>query len=117
MNLGEELRRQRILTPDYQGVLSYLEKNPQLGDVLPSICAQARQVVFGWKAELILSVYHDPEIEDCHLSLTVRLPSYDENVTHLLDCVTEQFETELCDASGYLLVTTDFRIPKEDNGI
>ncbi|HEV2947575.1 MAG TPA: hypothetical protein VGX70_09380, partial [Gemmataceae bacterium] len=73
--------------------------------------------LFGPESELILSVYQDPEIKDSHLSLVVRPPLYDENITELLDRVTEPYEAELCDASGYLLVTTDFRNPRAKNGV
>jgi len=90
MDLPDELRHQNILIPDlqYQGILSYLQRHSQLEGILPSACANARQV-FGSKGELILSVYRDPETEDCHLTLTVRLPSYDKNITQCLDRVTE----------------------------
>jgi len=115
-NLTDELDRQGIQIADNQEVLSYLEKHSQLGVILPSICALARRL-FGPESELILSVYQDPEIKDSHLSLVVRLPRYDENITELLDRVTEPYEAELCDASGYLLVTTDFRNPRAKHGV
>ena len=115
-NLTDELDRQGIQIADNQEVLSYLEKHSQLGVILPSIGALARRL-FGPESELILSVYQDPEIKDSHLSLVARLPLYDENITELLDRVTEPYEAELCDASGYLLVTTDFRTPRAKNGV
>jgi hypothetical protein len=111
-NLGKELGRYHIFVPDYQEVISYLEANPQLGEILPSIYAQARSV-FGSESEMITTVRQDPEFDDCYLCLTIRLPSYDDNVTQLLDQVTEPFEAELCSASGYVLVTTDFRNPQQ----
>ena len=115
-NLGDAFGCQGIRIPDGQEVLSYLQRHSELGKILPSVCAQARQE-FGKEGELILSVYRDPEIEDRHLTLTVRLPAYDKNVTQRLDRVTQPYEAELCDASGYLLVTTDFRISQAKNGI
>jgi hypothetical protein len=93
----------------------------RIGKILPSVFAQARKV-FGSKSEMIAFIKQDPEFTDSYLCLTIRLQSYDDNVTRLLDRVTEPFEAELCNSSGYLLVTTDFlkpyfRNPKEESDL
>jgi hypothetical protein len=116
LNLDKLLKDQNIVVSEALKVRSYLHKHLQLGKILTSVCARARQE-FGKESELALSIYQDPEINDRHLTLIVRLSSYDENLTSRLDRVTEPFEEELCEASGYLLVTTDFRSPREKNGI
>jgi hypothetical protein len=110
-NLKAEVARHRVKIPRSVDFGAYLESHPDLADIVPSVCAQARQE-FGKHSELILQVYRNPEIDDRHLSLIVRLPSYDGNIMQRLDRVTEPFEEELCSASGYLLVTTDFRPSK-----
>jgi hypothetical protein len=97
-----------IQVPHLTDVHAYLESHRDLAAVVATVCARAREV-FGIQAELTLRVYRDPEIDDRHLSLIVRLPTYDAATMGRLDRVTETLEEELCSASGYLLVTTDFR--------
>jgi hypothetical protein len=112
----ESLVAQQVLIPHREEVGAYLDSHPDLGEILPAISAHARQE-FGTQAELTLRVYRDPEINDCYLSLYVRLPSYDEAIMARLDRVSQPFEDELCQASGYLLVTTDFRPPRAKHGV
>src|SRR5437016_1010557 len=100
-----------ILVPRPAAVAAYLASHRALAKVLPSVCEQARRE-FGREAELALEVYRDPEIDDHHLTLYVRVPTYGADpITARMDRVTEPFEDDLCRASGYLLVTTDFRPP------
>ena len=79
-----------------------------LAAVVPSVCAKARKD-FGDNAELVLSVYHDPEIDDHYLELNVRLPVYNNDFAAQFDRISEPFDAELGRASGYFLVTTDLR--------
>ena len=116
IKLRDALASEEVLMLNPAKIRSYLRAHTVLGKILPSVCARARQEL-GKESELSLFLYQDPEINDCHLSLNVRLPSYDKNVTKQLDRVTEPFEEDLCNASGYLLVTTDFRIARAKNGI
>jgi hypothetical protein len=97
-------------------VSSYLSSHPDLGDPVLAVCAEVRKE-FGPEAELALQVYRDPEIHDCYLSLYVRLTSYDDSIIPRLDRVSQPFDEELSRASGYLLVTTDFRPPRAKHGV
>jgi hypothetical protein len=97
-------------------VAAYLALHPDLAKVLPPVCAQARKE-FGPEAELKLQVYRDPEIDDCYLRLYVRLSSYDDASMARLARVSQPFEEALARASGYLLVTTDFRPPRAKLGV
>jgi hypothetical protein len=116
-NLATALAGQGIVVPNQAVIQDYLASHRDLAKILPSICAQARRE-FGQDAELILEVYCDPEIDDRHLSLYVRLPAYENNtISERLDRVTQPFEDELCSASGYLLVTTDFRPSGTKHGV
>jgi hypothetical protein len=115
-NLAGQLAGHGILISDPADVRKYLDSHADLGKIVPSVCAQARRE-FGRRAELTLQVYRDPEIKDLHLSLMVRLPSYGEDIMIRLDRVTQPFEEGLCSASGYLLVTTDFRPSRAKHGI
>jgi hypothetical protein len=49
--------------------------------------------------------------------LYVRLPAYDDTTIARMDRVTQEFDDELCRASGYLLLTTDFRPPRAERGV
>ncbi len=89
-------------------IAAYLGAHAYLAAVVPSVCAKARKD-FGDNAELVLSVYHDPEIDDHYLELNVRLPVYNNDFAAQFDRISEPFDAELCSASGYFLVTTDLR--------
>jgi hypothetical protein len=107
-DLLETLSPLRIFLNRPDEVRMYLVRHADLAGILPGFCARARDE-FGKGAELHLEVYHDPEIEDQFLKLTVRLPSYDGTVLGRLERVWQPDETMLAGSSGYLLVTTDFR--------
>jgi hypothetical protein len=106
----------KVLIPDQAEIVAYLGLHRDLGQVLISVFAEARKE-FGQEAELTLQVYRDPEIDDHYLRLNIRLPFYDESIMKRLDKVSQPFDKELAKASGYLLVTTDFRIPETNNGV
>ena len=115
-SLATALADQGIVVPHAATVRNYLASHRALAKILPSVCEQARGE-FGQEAELMLQVYRDPEIDDRHLTLYVRLPVYDDTVIARLDRVTQGFDDELCRASGYLLLTTDFRPPRARHGV
>ena len=106
----------RILIPCAREVVDYLDAHRDLALIVPSACSQARQE-FGPEAELELKVYRDPEIDDHYLSLYARLPSYDETIMTRIERVTHPFDDELCSASGYFLVTTDFGRPRANHAV
>jgi len=111
-NLAATLAAQGVVVPRPADVAAYLVSHRALARIVPLVCEQARRE-FDQGAELLLEVYRDPEIDDRHLTLYVRLPSYEgDAIITRLDRVTQPFEDELCSASGYLLVTTDFRPPQ-----
>jgi hypothetical protein len=114
--LCAELAEHSIEIPNHNDVLRYLEQHVDLAAVVPSVCGQARQE-FGDAAQLIIDIYRDPEIDDRYLRLCVRLPSYSDDTMAQVDHVSEPFDEDLCRASGYLLVTTDFRPPQAKHAI
>ncbi len=93
-----------------------MEQNPGLADLLPSLCARALQE-FGDQSELSLEMYHDPEIEDHYLVLYVRQQPYDDKIMERINNIWAPFEAQLSAASGYLLVTTDFRPSRCKHGV
>ncbi len=96
-------------------VSAYLRKHRALARILPRICESARRE-FGEEADLGLKIYHDPEIDDHHLLLRVRLPSYANGLLGRLERVTSPFDKELTEASGWLSVNTDFCPPGSSHG-
>jgi hypothetical protein len=109
--------RHHIVRPHPTAIASYLRSHRALGRILPAICEQARRE-FGPTAQLTLDVYHDPEIDDRHLTLCVRVPCNGTGaIIERLDRVTAPFADELCRASGYLLVTTDFQPPEHTHSV
>jgi hypothetical protein len=104
-----------VENPHPRDVMAYLSSHRELAKIVPLVCEQARRE-FGEEAELILTVYRDLEIDDRHLTLNVRLKSYGDLMVERMDRVTQPFEEQLCKASGYLLVTTDFQPSRAKNG-
>ena len=79
---------------------------------MPPIVARTRQE-FGTEAQLIMSVYRDPEIDDHYLQLCVRLPQDAPVLLDRLLRVCEPFEDVLAEiATGWFQVTTDHRPPQ-----
>ena len=83
VTLDEALTPSRIIIRDRADVTNYLLSNPELIPLLGPICAQARQE-FGQEADLEMFINHDPEIDDQHLTVLVRIPSYEEDFVQLV---------------------------------
>ena len=94
--------------PQLAEVRDYLLRYPDMMDVLQSVCRTASEEL-GACSRLSLEVYHDPEIEDEYLTLYVRQESYNEQILDRLERIYAEYEEELAERSGWLLVTTDFR--------
>ncbi len=97
-----------IEIPRVAEVRSYLNRHSDMYEVTEKICKAARRE-FGPEASLILQVYRDPEIEDEYLALFVRLRDYAPDTLSRIRSVVDAFDNELCQASGSILLTTDFR--------
>jgi hypothetical protein len=108
--------KEAVYGPDRKAVRAYLKRHGDLATHLPAVCDAARKE-FGSEAELALELYRDPEIRDHYLTLYVRLDSYDSETMARIDRVSANFERRLAHASGYLLLTTDFRPPRGANGV
>lgn len=100
--------------PQPNEVRDYLLRYPDMTDLALSVCA-AVSARFGAYAQLSLEVYHDPEIEDEYLTLYVRQQDYAENLLDGLEEISEEYEEELAERTGWLLVTTDFGPPRIGN--
>jgi hypothetical protein len=97
-----------IKLEDEGEVRTYTRKHRDLMGATADICKKARGE-FGEHADLILRLYRDPEIEDEYLVLYVRLSQYGNDTLKRIRSITESFSDVLCNATGSILVTTDFR--------
>jgi hypothetical protein len=61
------------------------------------------------RAEIELTLYQDPEIDDRYLVLYVRLPEYDDSLMPRLHAVSERVDSRFSASDEWVLVTTDFR--------
>ncbi len=98
----------RVVGPDE--IRQYLLNFPDLIDVVPVAVRAAHKHLP--KAQLILQVYRDPEIDDSYLTLEVRLKEYDESVMSRIEEAESEFIDLLVGKSGWLLLTTDFQEPE-----
>lgn len=88
----------------------YLMAHHDLVDLV-SLAVGAALKRFRDKAELSLELYRDPEIDDEYLTIYVRQDSYDDKVMDTIKEVWREYQSDLADKSGWLLVTTDFGPP------
>jgi hypothetical protein len=115
--LETQLAEQRIQVLHAAQVRAYLRHDVVLARLVPNVCAEARRE-FGAQAQLTLRVYRDPEIRKSqHLTLNVRLPSYDKRILERLDRVTQSLDSKLARAVGFILVTTDLCPPRGEHEV
>jgi hypothetical protein len=107
-----ELAPHDILLPNADATEAYVAQHPSLGSLLPEICKTIR-ASFGPPTELVMKVYEDPEIDDQYLTLYVRQDRYAPDLFDRIDATLTEFAAALESATGFFLVTTDFRRPGE----
>lgn len=107
-----EVRKQGVKIVKPNEVQEYLQRYPELIDLVPEVARLARShLPDAW---LTLSVYHDPEIaEEEYLVLHARLATYDESIVKRLDEVAERYLPELVHREGWIQLTTDFHPPED----
>jgi len=110
------LARHNVRTPDSGLVAACLAEHVDLADLIPELAGELRRE-FGPDAELSRELYRDPEVSDEYLTLYVRQGNYSSDILLRIERVSEIFSDPLADVSGYILVTTDFRSPKESHAV
>ena len=70
-------------------------------------CIRIREV-FGSEAEVLLDLKKICEKCQDIIVLTVRQKSYDDDIMNRLDDISDEFDTDSHEGSGWLLLTTDF---------
>ena len=107
----EVLEAMHVVIPETSEVSEYLLAHPDLSCLIPPICCKLIKT-FPEDAKLFLEIYRDPEIHDEYLTIYIRKNVYEEQILDCIDEAMAEFEPTLGSASGWLLVTTDFLLPK-----
>lgn len=107
--LLKELIEQDVRVDAPEQIRWYLLNFPDVIDVVPVAVRAAHEYLP--QAQLVLRVYHDPEIEDSYLTLYARLKEYDKEVLGNMERAESKFLDLLADKSGWLQLTTDFQRP------
>jgi hypothetical protein len=105
-----QLQLQGVQVGQQGDVYEYLLRFPDMIEVVEQAVSVARNHFK--EAQLQLEVYHDPENEDEHLVLYVRLPAYDETVMEKIRAARRQYRHLLHGKPGWFILTTDFQQPK-----
>jgi len=100
-----------ILIPDSEDVRNYLIHYPDIIDLIIPICELVKEK-FKHPTQILLEVYHDPEIVDEYISIEIRQRKYDESVMKRIEEIGTEYENELIGKNGWILVTTDYRQPR-----
>jgi hypothetical protein len=106
----------QIVVSDRRGVNKYVKAHPSLHRQLNDLFELARQT-FGPDAELALSVYRDPDIDDQYLTLYVRLEQYTPDVLDHIESLNHALGDSQKGANGHILMTTDFRRPEGSHAV
>lgn len=106
------LVKEGVRLHDMGRIQDYIIEFPDLIKVIPQVVRAAKKYLP--EARLILDLYRDPEIEDRHLVIYARLPSYDEKVIERIEAAEAEFLNLLADSKGWIQLTTDFRKPEDE---
>lgn len=96
----------RVRRPDV--VAGYIAAHPDLKQQVVEMAAALVEEFRGERSEIELALYQDPEIDDQHLTLYVRVPQYDDAFMERIEAVSERVESGLPPSSEWVLATTDF---------
>ncbi len=106
--LIQSLREADIDIEEPEQVQRYLRQYPELIAAVQTMSLTARAEFPD--AQLLLTVYQDPETEDQFLSLFVRRDSYDGTEVGRIERLHEEYR-HLSKGKGWFLLLTDFQPP------
>lgn len=105
------LETDSIVISSHEEVSDYISRHPDMLEVLLHV-AKLTSEEFSNKGSLSVEVYNDPEIGDEYLTLYVRQEQYDDYILKQIDSIRERYEELLTHKSGWIVVTTDFEVPR-----
>lgn len=91
-----------------EAIVKYLQDFPEITSIAGEMLREARRE-FGPDAELRLECRRDPESAEECLIVLVRLSRYGADAHQRLRSIAAVFDVPLAEASGYVLLTTDYR--------
>lgn len=103
-----------LLISNISDVRDYLFRHKDIVDLTLRACRRTKEVFESEPgAQLVLELERDPEFGDEHLTLEVRLGSYEDvDIWGKIDQVSAEFDKQISGESGWLLITTDYRHPQ-----
>jgi len=104
-----QLTSWQVLIPRPGDVRSYLVKNSDLLDLLPSLCKDVAYH-FNPDTKLFLEYYQDPQYgDDEYLTLYIRTDPFDLSMIERIDNVTDAYAEAFSSIKGWILIAPDFR--------
>jgi hypothetical protein len=101
----------RIHIEEVEPIKNYLVKYPELINFVETMSINA-SCEFPPPNELALEVYFDPEIDYQFLGFFIRSADYPDDFLEKVDRFRSQFDSELIERKGNLVITTDFQPPR-----
>jgi hypothetical protein len=109
-------REFNIVIPTPDKLIDYLQKNPELVDILWKV-SKLTSDSFPKPNEVAIEMSSGEEPSDNILVVFVRMKEYPEDIINQLDFICEKFESDLILSEGFILLTTDFQSPKYSNDL
>lgn len=103
----------KIIIPKPAEIRRYLMIYTDMIHIILPICAIINEKL-NVPAQVSLEVYKDPEIKDEHLVIYIRQAVYDDEIMNIIDEISEECDGLLHNKSGWLIITTDFKLPQSD---
>ncbi|MHC4620260.1 MAG: hypothetical protein ACYTEQ_21135 [Planctomycetota bacterium] len=100
-----------VQVPDASLIRRYLSTFDDTADLteILLLCAVER---FSSNSQLSLELYQSKEIDDEYLTICIRQTSYEEGLMEKIEELSALFDDHLCQISGWVQITTDFRPPE-----
>ena len=100
------------IIPKVEKVIEYLEEHPKMAPLVKKAC-KALSEKFSKETQISVEIY-DFDAGDRHISINVRQSKYDDDVMDKIDEALDFFDNELCEASEFMHIGTDFEPPLKE---
>ncbi len=92
-------------------IKKYLMKFSDVVDIVPKVIDVVKKHFP--EAQLVFTLYKDPEINDRYLVVYLRMKKYDEDLIDRINKAEAEFWDYLIDKKGEIFLTTDFQKPEK----
>jgi hypothetical protein len=107
----KSLQSYGVQIDQFREVRQYIQDFPDIIDLLTPI-VDTLEETFVEPHTITIDLYVDPEEEDRYLRILVRMGEYAEGVMDRISAAVADFQEIIARLNGYLLVTTDFGLPR-----